>query len=87
MVASHWLPHEAGSERNVPTGRLEVCDDKTPTTMKTLFTSKTSNHAAETVDRKKSPFRSGSKSILHRYERRKIREQLRRLDWALAGVD
>jgi hypothetical protein len=28
---------------------------------------------------------STSKTIEHRYERRKIREQLRRLDWALAG--
>jgi hypothetical protein len=24
---------------------------------------------------------------VHRYERRKIREQLRHLDWALPGVD
>ena len=26
-----------------------------------------------------------AKTFEHRYERRKIREQLRRLDWALAG--
>jgi len=28
-----------------------------------------------------------AKSFEHRYERRKIREQLRRLDWALHGED
>jgi hypothetical protein len=28
-----------------------------------------------------------AKSNEHRYERRKIREQLRRLDWALTGED
>lgn len=27
------------------------------------------------------------KSLEHRYERRKLREQLRHLDWALAGED
>jgi len=40
-----------------------------------------------------SGFRAGgvrantAKTFEHRYERRKIREQLRRLDWALAGAD
>lgn len=38
-------------------------------------------------ERKKQPARTGTKSVLHRYERRKIREQLRHLDWALAGID
>jgi hypothetical protein len=39
------------------------------------------------VERKNQPARGGSKTFVHRYERRKIREQLRRLDWALAAVD
>jgi hypothetical protein len=30
---------------------------------------------------------SAAKTIEHRYERRKIREQLRHLDWALIGED
>jgi hypothetical protein len=42
---------------------------------------------ANTIELKRNPFRSGAKSSANRYERRKIREQLRRLDWALAGVD
>ncbi|MGA2244610.1 MAG: hypothetical protein ABSH48_06420 [Verrucomicrobiota bacterium] len=39
------------------------------------------------VERKHQPARAGAKTSTHRYERRKIREQLRHLDWALAGVD
>jgi len=31
--------------------------------------------------------RANGKPSAHRYERRKVREQLRHLDWALAGVD
>jgi len=39
------------------------------------------------AERKQPHFRSGTKPAAHRYERRKIREQLRHLDWALAGAD
>lgn len=54
--------------------------------MKTQLNEKNGDSAA-TVERKQTPARAGSKPLVHRYERRKIREQLRRLDWALAGVD
>jgi hypothetical protein len=37
--------------------------------------------------RRHAHFRAGSKPSVHRYERRKLREQLRHLDWALAGED
>ncbi len=43
--------------------------------------------AATAAERKLSAVRASTKTSEHRYERRKIREQLRRLDWALAGVD
>ena len=49
--------------------------------------SKSNNDSASTLERKPSPVRIGTKTSSHRYERRKIREQLRHLDWALAGVD
>ncbi|HEX7655344.1 MAG TPA: hypothetical protein VF607_17690 [Verrucomicrobiae bacterium] len=39
------------------------------------------------IDRKQSTTRSGTKLAAHRYERRKLREQLRRLDWALPDDD
>jgi hypothetical protein len=39
------------------------------------------------VDRKNPQLRVGTKTFAHRYERRKIREQLRHLDWALPEVD
>jgi carbamate kinase len=55
--------------------------------MKTQSSSKAHNATAAVVDQKNPQFRSGTKSFAHRYERRKIREQLRHLDWALAGVD
>ena len=48
---------------------------------------KPSGIPANAIELKRNPFRSGAKSSANRYERRKIREQLRRLDWALAGVD
>ena len=55
--------------------------------MKTQSSSKAHNVAAAFVDQKNPQVRSGTKSFARRYERRKIREQLRHLDWALAGVD
>jgi len=55
--------------------------------MKNQFNSKQSEQAAAVVERKHQPARGGSKTFVHRYERRKIREQLRHLDWALAGAD
>jgi hypothetical protein len=55
--------------------------------MKTQFNQKNGGPAANAVELKHTPVRSGTKAFAHRYERRKIREQLRRLDWALAGVD
>ena len=55
--------------------------------MKTSFTSRTNADATATVGRKQSLVRVGTKTLSHRYERRKIREQLRHLDWALAGID
>lgn len=54
--------------------------------MKTSFNSKPSEPAA-VADRRQPASRSGAKTIGHRYERRKVREQLRHLDWALAGID
>jgi hypothetical protein len=42
---------------------------------------------ANTLPRKSPPVRFGTKAFEHRYYRRKIREQLRHLDWALAGED
>ena len=55
--------------------------------MKTQVTLKIGNRSAAIVDQKNPQFRTGAKTSDHRYERRKIREQLRHLDWALAGVD
>jgi hypothetical protein len=56
---------------------------------------KTQNHAksgtaatGSTGQRVVAGLRPGAaKTLEHRYERRKIREQLRRLDWALNGED
>jgi hypothetical protein len=45
------------------------------------------DESAAAIERKHQPARVGTKTFVHRYERRKIREQLRNLDWALAGVD
>jgi hypothetical protein len=55
--------------------------------MKAQFHQKNGSPAAAVIEQKHSPTRSGTKASAHRYERRKIREQLRRLDWALAGED
>jgi acyl-CoA synthetase (AMP-forming)/AMP-acid ligase II len=55
--------------------------------MKLSLASKSSSQSGFALDRKLPVLRSGPKSSAHRYERRKIREQLRHLDWALAGVD
>jgi len=55
--------------------------------MKTQLNHKNTEHSLENIERKQTPARSGAKTITHRYERRKIREQLRHLDWALAGLD
>jgi hypothetical protein len=55
--------------------------------MKTRSASKSSNDSAAVSGRKSMAVRNGTKTFSHRYERRKIREQLRHLDWALAGVD
>ena len=54
--------------------------------MKTQLNQRNGDLAA-TAERRTSPARAGTKTVAHRYERRKIREQLRRLDWALEGVD
>ena len=55
--------------------------------MKTPVPYKNSSHSTLAVDQKNPQLRVGTKSAAHRYERRKIREQLRHLDWALPGVD
>jgi hypothetical protein len=55
--------------------------------MKNQSNSKPGEQALAIIERKNQPARGGTKAIVHRYERRKIREQLRHLDWALAGVD
>jgi hypothetical protein len=54
--------------------------------MKTPFNSKASEQAAA-VERRQPSIRGSTKTSSRRYERRKIREQLRNLDWALAGID
>lgn len=54
--------------------------------MKNSFNAKTDEPAALAA-RKLRPGRIGTKPLLHRYERRKIREQLKHLDWALEGAD
>jgi hypothetical protein len=55
---------------------------------------KTNNHMkSQPVGSQPAGFRTGAlrastaKTLEHRYERRKIREQLRRLDWALNAED
>lgn len=42
---------------------------------------------AVAAERRQPQFRNGAKPVAHRHERRKTREQLRHLDWALAGVE
>jgi len=54
--------------------------------MKTQTNAKPGSHSTSSAGPRAAVARpSTSKTIEHRYERRKIREQLRRLDWALAG--
>jgi len=55
--------------------------------MKNQFNTRNTAQVLAQVERKQTPVRSSPKPLSHRYERRKIREQLRHLDWALAGVD
>jgi hypothetical protein len=55
--------------------------------MKTNPSSKPNALTTGALATKSLPPRTANKSAAHRYERRKIREQLRHLDWALAGVD
>lgn len=55
--------------------------------MKHSIHSKQTEQATGLVERKHQPARGGNKTVLHRYERRKIREQLRHLDWTLANGD
>jgi hypothetical protein len=55
--------------------------------MKTQIQGRNQSQAAVNVDRKNPQLRPGPKPSTNRYERRKIREQLRNLDWALVGVD
>ena len=55
--------------------------------MKTQTNTKSSHNTANPAG-PRTDLRSGTgKALEHRYERRKIREQLRRLDWALNGED
>jgi len=52
--------------------------------MKIPINAKSIHHAANPVGFRAGGVRSQvAKAFEHRYERRKIREQLRRLDWAL----
>jgi len=55
--------------------------------MKTPLNQKPAEYVAAEIARKLLSVRSAMKSAAHRYERRKIREQLRNLDWALPFVD
>jgi hypothetical protein len=56
--------------------------------MKTSFNQKSIEHAATApVERKNAPARPGTKTFSHRYERRKVRQQLRHADWALNAED
>jgi hypothetical protein len=58
-----------------------------PARMKTPLNQKPAEYVAAEIARKLLSVRSAVKSSAHRYERRKIREQLRNLDWALPSVD
>jgi hypothetical protein len=57
--------------------------------MKTHNQAKSGQTATSSSDQRSAiGLRPGAaKTLEHRYVRRKIREQLRRLDWALAGED
>ena len=52
--------------------------------MKTQINTKAAHAAGNSLNQRVGGVRpSVARSLEHRYERRKIREQLRRLDWAL----
>jgi hypothetical protein len=54
--------------------------------MKTQINAKSVHNVANPADQRTGGIRPAvARTLEHRYERRKIREQLRRLDWALAG--
>jgi len=56
--------------------------------MKTQTNAKSDHNATSPAARRTSGLRpNAAKAFEHRYERRKIREQLRRLDWALNVED
>jgi hypothetical protein len=55
--------------------------------MKNQSSHKNGSQSITAVQRKSPSARFGTKTFEHRYYRRKIREQLRHLDWALAGED
>ena len=56
--------------------------------MKTQVNPKPGSHSTSSAGQRAAVARpSTSKTFEHRYERRKIRAQLRRLDWALADAD
>ena len=56
--------------------------------MKTQTDARPLHHAAGPADQRTGGIRPAvARTLEHRYERRKIREQLRRLDWALSVDD
>ena len=56
--------------------------------MKTQTNAKSGHNAANPVAKRTSGLRpNAARTLEHRYERRKIREQLRRLDWAINVED
>jgi hypothetical protein len=56
--------------------------------MKTQINTKSIHSVATPADQRAGGIRPAvARAWEHRYERRKIREQLRRLDWALNGED
>ena len=56
--------------------------------MKTQINARSDQHAADPADQRTGGIRpAAARTLEHRYERRKIREQLRRLDWALNVED
>jgi len=56
--------------------------------MKTHIPAKSVHNVANSADQRPGGIRPAvARTLEHRYERRKIREQLRRLDWALNVED
>ena len=55
--------------------------------MKTQNHDKSDHNAAHPSDERIGVRHSTARAFEHRYERRKIREQLRRLDWVLNSED